>query len=221
MSEFQTWLDKFLADTSDLAIEGWERWLALPSDYFLTSGFLAILLCLFLLVFVYKRQIREARMAIVKLEVGNQLAQKCIRELCDSANQLHPHDSGIVDNEYGETIEVTGGLKEEFVLETFGRMQSMHNESLEVVKQLAVDNSGHVDAATRSVVSHMGEQFSEVLEKIANQQCNSNKLLLDTVDHITLLHQSTHKQTMDTMQRLVKCVEHIFEESNDNEEDEE
>jgi len=222
MNELQTWWDKFLVDASNFFVEAWTTWVALPSDHRLVIGFSAIFLCFCLLVFVYKRRLRKARIAIANLEAGNLLARQCIHDMSHPF-QVAPEYDDEDEEELGQTIEVDGGLQEEFVLETFGRFQSMHNETLEVLKSLATDNSSRIDACTRAMANSLGEQFTEVLEKVAQQQSNSNKVLLDTVDHITTLHQATHEQTMETMQRLVKCVEHVLEEpmDDDDEDDEE
>lgn len=216
-------LDQFWIEVQLWFAGVYAQWDALPSDRRVAIGFGAICLCSLLLVFFYKRKLHRTQDAVARLEAVNQLGQQCTHDMAPSANPLHPYGDGIVEKPaYSETIEVEGGLNEEFFLEVISRMDSIHATTLETVKALVADFNRATTASTHQVTQSLVNQFTKMLDKIAQQQSNSNKMLLDTVDHITTAQQTTHEQTMETMQRLVKCVEHVLEEPDDRyEEDEE
>jgi hypothetical protein len=80
---------------------------------------------------------------------------------------------------------------------------------------------GIVEDEEDEVVCGLSEDaMAVILDKIAEQQSAANRTLVDTVDHITNAHHEMHGKTMDTLNRMIDCIENGWDDSYDRDEDE-
>jgi hypothetical protein len=60
-----------------------------------------------------------------------------------------------------------------------------------------------------------------ILDKMAEQHSAANRVLLDTVEQLTTAATEMHEKTMNTMNRMIDCVESGYNESGYDDDDEE
>ena len=164
--DLEPWANDLLERVSSFLSNAWAQWSALVTTPEIAPWLGILTLLLFVFVVVYKHRLvvsvdhlANAVAAVDMAEARCRLAQRSIEDLQNKFNPLHPYGSGIVeDREHRETTEVDSGIKEEFVLEIFGRVQSMHNDTLECIKQLLTDNNTRTDELIRYVSEATHEQ---------------------------------------------------------------
>jgi hypothetical protein len=66
------------------------------------------------------------------------------------------------------------------------------------------------------------DAMAVILDKMSEQQSAANRTLVDTVEHVTATSHEMHNKTMDTLNRMIDCVERVLEDPGcDEDEDEE